>query len=512
MKTAILATGEIPINNILEEELRDVFECKGKGLFKADVFNKLEEFKPHYLILGDALAISDEDPERYEFIREIRRRFPGTQLYYIYQETIEDHKLFLRFLVQQQVYNFFAGERLDLNELAHLIENPRTYSAVKVYEDLEEPDTTATAAPDKPKKTSRQGLLNKDDDPTATSDSGSEEVESAEADYTEEAPEEPKVIIEEREVIVPQKQKTIIWYSPSSTGKTTLIQNTAVYLANIDPKLDIALVDFDFLQPKIATRMKLNQKDFKHRMYFQELLQRIDGNRFDGELLREYMYTHPKYPNLKIFDCEFEKPEYQNMLDTHHVERIFDVLKEEFTIILVDLNRDLELIGADTCFRRATSVYHVVDMDFSHNRDFQRSRLIISQIPFMRGKPKRYIINKASTGIRLTPDIIQEFYKPDKDVAHIEDNLEPTPIAVVPHVYEAQINAIYDGRTLVELESKQIEPFRQAIKEIAATLYPVHLYDGKKKNLLQRIKAIFQKMKRFREEFEQEEHEITDLA
>jgi MinD-like ATPase involved in chromosome partitioning or flagellar assembly len=437
--SVIMATGETEINDILISELSSYIEPVGKGLYKQDLLNKLDEKKPHVVIIGDLLAQLEEGLNREEYLKETRRRYPGTRIIYIYDPAQEDLPTFLKFLVQQQIYDFLSSEDLDLGDIINLLQSPREYYMVKKYE--EHVDLTR---------------------------------------ITEE------VKVKEKEVYISQKQKTIAFYSPTATGKSTLIQNTAVYLAQADPSVDIALIDADFLKPTLATRMRLNQGNKNSKMYFEELLQRIDGNRLDGEMLKEYMIEHPKYPSLKIFDCEFQKPEYQDLLQNHHIEKIFEILKEEFTIILVDTTQDIEVRGTYICLKKSTALYHVIDYDFSNCLAFQKSRMIFSQIESIQKKKKRLIINKAFDSTKYKPALIQSYFQHKKgEEGYIDDHLDPVPITAVPLLYDLQIDAIQEGKTLVESQGDYEDQFRYAIHDIAASIHPIPSYVEHKKTLWQ---------------------------
>jgi len=188
---------------------------------------------------------------------------------------------------------------------------------------------------------------------------------------------------------------------------------------------------------------------------------------------------------LKILDCQFLKIEYQNLLSQHHIERIIEVLKEEFNLILLDLNRDIELVGHDYCFKKATCIYNVLDYDFSHCMDFQKMRILYAKVDFIKKKPKKLIINMAIDNPKFNPELLESFYKPvnGENVLN-DDNLESTPLATVPMMYEANINAIYEGYSLIELDSPITEDFRNEISKIAYDIHPYLSQDANKKSFL----------------------------
>jgi MinD-like ATPase involved in chromosome partitioning or flagellar assembly len=501
-QTAIMATGESSINEIFSLQLKDLVQPIDNGLFKEDLTTKIEKHKPHILILADGISLLEEEPKRETFIRNLRRLYPGTRIIYIYDSEQVQLPIFLRFLISQQIFDFLSSE-LDLNELRLLIKSPRLYDDVKHLE---------------------QGL-------------GASSSAALEAATTDESPElslathpgkagesrdtllrdlinkmKPIRIVTEKQGetnYISQKQKTVLFYSNSSTGKSTILQNTGVYLAQKDPDVDIVLFDGDFLQPTLASRMGLTMKNKESRMYFEEVLQKIDGNRFDVDTLDDFLLTHPTYPNLKIFSCEFKKPEFQNFLDTHHVERIFELLKEQFSIILIDTSRDIEIMGTDVCFKKATIIYHVLDYDFSHCMKFQEMRRVFEQIPFIQRKPKKIIINKSVDHPKLKPELIQQFFESRKnDKFPVEDHLDPVPIAVIPMLYTEQLNAILEGFSLVESKSKTVIPFIEAIHSVAVTIHNVN-YDQKKPSgfskLLNKIKRVRSGAERFGRDLEHDD-------
>lgn len=465
-----MATGQMEIDQALSDEFESLVETVAFAQYKKDLFSKLETHKPHLLIVGDALAMLEEDPPRETFLQEIRRLYPGTRIIYIYDGTMAAAPQFISYLTKLQIYDFVNAEEVDVQELQTMIASPRGQHDIRAYQ------FPAAATQSSGEETAADGKS------------------EAEAKSRKERNPEPKVITEtiyrEKEVLVTQKQQIILFYAPAPTGKSVVSQNTAVYLAKNLPSIEIALVDFDFSQPKIATRMRLNQKHKLSQMYLDELLQAIDGNRFDGKMLREYMFSHPKYENLKIFNGEFRRQEYADLLDNHHVEAIFDVLKEEFGTILLDVNRDLEMIGNDICFKKATVIYNVLDYDFSHCMEFVKTRKLWSRIPFIRKKPKRIVINKAIDNPKFSSKLLEAYFETDNDI--IEDSLDLKPVneSGIPMLYEQQINAIQEGYSLVERDSKVTESFRHAIHEVAVSIHPCTT-DEANPSFFQKLKLSF---------------------
>ncbi|MDB5054062.1 MAG: hypothetical protein JWM44_2112 [Bacilli bacterium] len=460
LKSIILATGDPDINQELSKELASFITTVDNGHFKKDIFDKLEQHKPHLLLLADSIALLEEDPERETFIREIRRQYPGTRIIYIYDSLNENTTSFIQFLINHQVFDFFNGAELEVELLIKSIQSGLSYKDVRNLIEGVQIDEV---------KEENQA------DPKA------EKVIKPEKIYI------TRIEEKETEVFVTQKQKVILFYSPTSTGKSTLVQNTAVCLALHHRELEIPLIDFDFMQPMLATRMRLNQKNREGRLYFDELLSRIDGGRFDGSMLREFMLPHPKIPNLLVFNCEFRKPEYQERLASHHIEIILDTMKEEFGLILIDMNRDIQLVGSDVCFKKATAIYNIVDYDYSNCKEFQKIRTLFSQIPIIQKKPKQLIINKAIENPRFNNKLIMSFFE---ETEEIMDLLDPEPIASVPFLYEHQINAIYDGVSLYERDGKYVEEFKNAINLIANSIQPI---GGKviKRSYMDRFRRMF---------------------
>ncbi|WP_128896643.1 AAA family ATPase [Longirhabdus pacifica] len=431
-QTAMLATGEPQIDDVLAEETKAYIEVVATGLSKDDVLKKTEQYKPHILIIADGIAHMEEGLSRQAFIQEFRRRFPGTRMIYIYTAKEEALDEFLRFLVQTQVYDFVSSE-LNLNELEQLVNKPRDYIQVKRYELLEVPD---------------------------------EDVQLDEA---------VREVLKESVVYVPQKQSCVAFYAPSATGKSFVAQNTAVKMAQLHPDVDIVLCDFDFLKPTINTRLNVKPNS----MTFEQVCQQIDGERFHAEALQSYLITHPKYANLKIFDGRFSSPEFLELLGEHHLRRIIELLKEQFHIVLMDTHREPN----EYVLKAASSMYCVVDYDFSHNMHFQKQRLQLAQQPALKQKAKRIIVNHAWDDAKFTPKLLEQFFKSDETMK-VEDQLDTTPIASIPHCYEQQIQAVYKGKSLVEVHEQVEEAFIQ----ICQAIYPAEIKEKKRFSLFSFLK------------------------
>lgn len=109
-------------------------------------------------------------------------------------------------------------------------------------------------------------------------------------------------------------------------GKTTLAVNTAIALRQ-NSRAPVVLVDLDLQFGDVAAAMNINP-----RQSIADLVQ--ESSEIDEELLENYLLVH-KPSGVKVL-CAPLKPEHGEIVSQSDVERILNVLKDNYQYVLVD--------------------------------------------------------------------------------------------------------------------------------------------------------------------------------
>jgi len=122
-----------------------------------------------------------------------------------------------------------------------------------------------------------------------------------------------------------EPQIITVFSTKGGVGKTTIATNLAVSLAR-DTGRKVALVDLDLQFGDVAVMLNVVPK-----RTLTELVQEF--GQLDGELLESYLIPHPT--GVRILPAP-TRPEYAELVTSTHVEKILELLKQNYDFVIVD--------------------------------------------------------------------------------------------------------------------------------------------------------------------------------
>lgn len=137
-----------------------------------------------------------------------------------------------------------------------------------------------------------------------------------------------KVHVITEQALTPEQKETqvvTIFSTKGGVGKTTIATNLAVALAQ-ETKRRVALVDLDLQFGDVAVMLNVVP-----RRTITDLIQEI--GQLDAELLESYLVPHPS--DIKVLPAPI-RPEYAELITGAHVEKIINVLKQNYDYIIID--------------------------------------------------------------------------------------------------------------------------------------------------------------------------------
>jgi pilus assembly protein CpaE len=120
-------------------------------------------------------------------------------------------------------------------------------------------------------------------------------------------------------------QVVSVFSTKGGVGKSTIAVNLAVAIAQ-NAKKKVALVDLDLQFGDVAVMLNVLP-----RRTISELIQNFDN--LDGEGLEQFLVAHDS--GVKILPAP-NRPEYAELVEAHHVEKIIKILKKTYDYIIVD--------------------------------------------------------------------------------------------------------------------------------------------------------------------------------
>ncbi len=243
----------------------------------------------------------------------------------------------------------------------------------------------------------------------------------------------------------PEPGKIFAFYGPKGGIGTSLLSvNTAVALASRLPQ-PVALVDLS-LQFGSATMLLNLSPDTT----IASLAQRFQGD-LDWEGLQPFMLTHPD-SGLQLLAAP-TRPELADLISTLLVEKVLQVLRNQFSFVIVDtattLN-DITLSALDT----ADAIVIVTALDVLALRNTQ---LVLGMFRKLYPSERfQIVLNRANAQFGgLTP-------------AQVEELLDTSLSAQIPSDGQLAVSSLNDGVPFI-LRSPQ-SPLSQAVFQLAGAL------------------------------------------
>ena len=130
MEKVLLAIGNIQIEEYLTKQLSGEFQFVGTSTYREGILKNIENTIPDIIILREGLKGSQNISS---IIYDIRRDYPETRIIFITGNREAGDEL-LAMLVNLQIFDILANERINVNEIVSLVRQPNTYQNVAHFQ------------------------------------------------------------------------------------------------------------------------------------------------------------------------------------------------------------------------------------------------------------------------------------------------------------------------------------------------------------------------------------------
>jgi pilus assembly protein CpaE len=180
------------------------------------------------------------------------------------------------------------------------------------------------------------------------------------------------------------KSKIITVFSTKGgVGKTTISSNLAVCLSRTTRK-KVALIDLDLQFGDVAIMLNLSVKNT-----ISELIKEI--NQADEEILEDYLVTH--FSGVRVLPAPI-KPEYSEYITSNHVQKILNILKQNYHYIIVDTSASFHETVL-TSLDMSDKILFISTLDLPTIKNIKSGLDVMESLHYKNEKIK-IILNKAS--------------------------------------------------------------------------------------------------------------------
>lgn len=174
-----------------------------------------------------------------------------------------------------------------------------------------------------------------------------------------------------------------VFSTKGGVGKTTIASNLAVGIAR-STKKRVALIDLDLQFGDIAIMLNVSVKNT-----ISDLIK--DINQLDRELMEDYLVTH--FSGVRVLPAPI-KPEYAEYITASHLERIVNVLKENYHYIIIDSSASFHETVL-SALDQSDKILFVSTLDLPTIKNVKSGLDIMETLHYPKEKIK-IILNKAS--------------------------------------------------------------------------------------------------------------------
>ncbi len=189
-------------------------------------------------------------------------------------------------------------------------------------------------------------------------------------------------------------QLIAVFSTKGGVGRTTIATNLAVSLAE-ETRQKVVIVDLDLQFGDVAVMLNVIPK-----RTITELIQ--DINQMEPELLESYLVSYPT--GLKVLPCP-TRPEYAELITGLHVEKILNILKQNYDYIIIDTPpffHETVLAGLDLCHQ----ILLVVTLDLPTIKNVKLGLEVLDSL-HLKGKVK-LVLNRSSGEIGIKCEDMEE--------------------------------------------------------------------------------------------------------
>jgi len=184
--------------------------------------------------------------------------------------------------------------------------------------------------------------------------------------------------------IFKEKNKKLILFTSSDQGegKSTVITNVAVSMAQLGKKT--LLVGSNLRRPTIFKIFGLERKRgltdiLMGRLAWQEVVKK-STDIFVGDLDMEKFLEMPGIDNLSIITCGHSVPNPSELLNSPRIDKLFNDLREQFDVILIDCSPILPVPDSLTLSSRVDGVVLIYKAGYTKKEVLKRASVHMQHV------------------------------------------------------------------------------------------------------------------------------------
>ena len=220
---------------------------------------------------------------------------------------------------------------------------------------------------------------------------------------------------------------SVVFSPRGGAGTTTIATNLAVALAQRAPDR-VVLVDLNVLFGHVAVLLNLNPRTSLASISPAGLRQ------MDRESLEFYLATHAE-SSLRVLPAAL-RPDDAESVTGEHIRAAFELLRQRFAYVLVDLGRGFSEVNI-TAIERAANLLIVCTPDRVGLRGVAECQRVLGDLLHLPLDPLQYLLNHPLPNTVLTPEEVQR-------------SLGIRLIGSIPYGGDVPIRAALEGHPIVD--------------------------------------------------------------
>lgn len=440
----IMATGQRQIDNVVE--YFNGFTVETIVKYRKDLISECKKYSPDILVVSDNIGGKEE---LISILIKVKYAVPNIRIIYFTSEIgpREDvRRNLISVLIELGVYDIMFDNKFSVDILKYLLGNPKPKSAVEKL--IVKKNMTKV-------KGSEIEIVGRDDD-----------VGSA---------------------LLHAKANVYSFISSKGgTGKTFIAGNVARAIAksgiaNDGNKVKVALIDGDLQGGELTNQLHMDENKIKDKNIITAIAHaaqivkngQVVADDVQKELaiekIKECFVSSSDNSNLKVLSASptYLTDEEFKAINGEYIQFIVESIVDDYDVILIDITGDFELNIWFPIFTLSRYVFSVVEMEFNSMSSAVRQEAIIEN--FVGNKKKvRYIFNKT-----IDSELVLYGMKEIKDEEIFDISGE---IPMVDRI--RMINNTFEGKWLVDDDSKDTKNVRMSLINVASTIWPIKGYEN----------------------------------
>jgi MinD-like ATPase involved in chromosome partitioning or flagellar assembly len=241
--------------------------------------------------------------------------------------------------------------------------------------------------------------------------------------------------------------RVVAFWSPSRSGATTLLVNTAVALAAGGTR--VAVLDLNLTSPSVALHLDLIPAARPLDACLSRLLPALQAGRLTADDLERYLLSPPDLPSLRVVPGLLE-PTLGSRLTEQGVLSLLEAASRRHPLIFCDLSAPVDSVGTLPLLEAASALFLICSPEYP-----------------ARFHTRRYLVTLADLGLLDRVRLVLNRAGP-AEAGRAGAELGLGPAAVVPHLPDL-VSFAEEGRPAARRRgfSRPLRRFQEAVGRLA---------------------------------------------